>query len=521
MAHPRSLTALVLFTAVALIGITLRPLLPIDETRYVGVAWDMHVTGDYFVPTKNFELYTHKPPVLFWLINLLWGVFGVSEYVARLAAPVFTVTALWLTGRLATQLWPEDTGIGGRAVWALAGTFAFAFYGGATMFDTALATATLLGLLSLVAAVRTGLWRYWAGLGVALAVGVLAKGPVIFVHLLPAVLLVPFWARTLPAVRLPRLGAGLGIAILTGVAVAGLWLGPAIITGGAEYRDAVLWKQSAGRIAQSFAHARPVYWYATVLPVFLFPWIFIPQLWRALAKAQWTDTGLRLAIAWAGSAFVLFSLISGKQLHYLIPELPAVALVVARLRPTFGETRLWIPAGFIAALGVVFCLAGLGVVDATQATGLLTPRVTLLAVGLSLLAICGLALNYPVLRGGAILSLGLLLSLGATVRFTGIYAAYDTRSIGEYIAPFEDSGIAVFTSSYHAEFNFAARATRHMDQIDTPQGLAQWQIDHPNGVIVGRVDKTPITATPTDTVVFRDRPYGLWAVADLTQKDPK
>ncbi|WP_417270380.1 ArnT family glycosyltransferase [Celeribacter sp.] len=519
MGHPRTFTALALFVVVTLIGITLRPLLPIDETRYVGVAWDMAVTGDYLVPTKNFDLYTHKPPLLFWLINLLWAVFGVSEYVARLAAPVFTVAALWLTGRLARQLWPEDTGIAGRAVWALAGTFSFAIFGGATMFDTALATATLLGMISLVAAIKTGLWRYWAGLGATLALGAVAKGPVIFVHLLPAVLLAPFWARSLAPVRLPRLGAGLVLAIGTGLAVVALWLVPAILAGGVEYRDAVLWKQSAGRITQSFAHARPVYWYAALLPVMLFPWVFVPHLWRAAAQAKWNETGMRLALVWSLSAFVLFSFISGKQLHYLIPELPAVALIVARLRPSFDEARLWIPVGIVAAFAVTACLAGLGVLDATQATALLTPQITLLAVGFTLLALCGLALNYSMLRAGAILSLGLLLCMGLTVRFTDLYDAYDARTIGQYIAPFGGEGIAVFTPTYHAEFNFAARATRPIATPKTADALFAWQTAHPNGVIVGRLDQTPLRQTPADTVIFRDRPYGFWPVATLSQKD--
>ena len=50
---------------VCIAGVLLRPLAPIDETRYLAVAWEMWLSGDYFVPTRNFELYTHKPPLLF------------------------------------------------------------------------------------------------------------------------------------------------------------------------------------------------------------------------------------------------------------------------------------------------------------------------------------------------------------------------------------------------------------------------------------------------------------------------
>ncbi|QLQ19291.1 MAG: hypothetical protein HZT43_12445 [Exiguobacterium profundum] len=42
------------------------------------------------------------------------------------------------------------------------------------------------------------------------------------------------------------------------------------------------------------------------------------------------DGAGRMLAIWALSAFVLFSLVGGKQLHYLLPELPAFAILVAR-----------------------------------------------------------------------------------------------------------------------------------------------------------------------------------------------
>ena len=72
-----------------LLGLQLlvRPLLPIDETRYLSVAWEMHQSGDIAHLTRNLEPYSHKPPLLFWLINLVWLVTGVSELAGRLIGP--------------------------------------------------------------------------------------------------------------------------------------------------------------------------------------------------------------------------------------------------------------------------------------------------------------------------------------------------------------------------------------------------------------------------------------------------
>lgn len=49
------------FVPAALAGVLLRPLLPIDETRYLSVAWEMHLGGDFLVPHKNGAIYTDKP----------------------------------------------------------------------------------------------------------------------------------------------------------------------------------------------------------------------------------------------------------------------------------------------------------------------------------------------------------------------------------------------------------------------------------------------------------------------------
>ena len=43
-----------------LVGVTqaLRPILPIDETRYVSVAWEMWARGDFLVPHLNGSPYS-------------------------------------------------------------------------------------------------------------------------------------------------------------------------------------------------------------------------------------------------------------------------------------------------------------------------------------------------------------------------------------------------------------------------------------------------------------------------------
>ncbi|VAW80265.1 Polymyxin resistance protein ArnT, undecaprenyl phosphate-alpha-L-Ara4N transferase; Melittin resistance protein PqaB, partial [hydrothermal vent metagenome] len=52
---------LLIATAVLLgaLQLWLRPLLPVDETRYLSVAWEMWWRGDFLVPYLNGEAYHH------------------------------------------------------------------------------------------------------------------------------------------------------------------------------------------------------------------------------------------------------------------------------------------------------------------------------------------------------------------------------------------------------------------------------------------------------------------------------
>lgn len=230
-----------------------RPLLPVDETRYSGVAWEMMQRGDLLVPWQNGLPYRHKPPLLFWLMQAGWVAFGVVDWWPRLVPALFALASVWLVARLARVLWPARPAVSGFAPLVLSGCPLWTYFAGAVMCDMMIAGFVLLGWLGLAYAwrgLRAGGFALFAlGLGGAL----MSKGPVGLLHLLPVALFAPWWARG----SVPRWRgwyAGVLAGVVVGAAIVLAWAIPAGFAGGEEYRQAIFWGQTSGRVIESFAH---------------------------------------------------------------------------------------------------------------------------------------------------------------------------------------------------------------------------------------------------------------------------
>src|SRR5690606_32478901 len=87
-----------------------RALILPDEGRYVGVAWNMLSTGEWWTPLLNGLPFFHKPPLFYWITALSLQLFGANEWAGRLSsvlgATLMVVLLFWFLkkftgGRLA------------------------------------------------------------------------------------------------------------------------------------------------------------------------------------------------------------------------------------------------------------------------------------------------------------------------------------------------------------------------------------------------------------------------------------
>ena len=462
-----------------------RPDIPIDETRYVSVAWEMWSGGDWLVLHRNGIPYHHKPPLLFWLIGLGWQVFGVNDWWPRAISALFSFACLLMVGRMARHLWPGDEARPVRAGWIVLGTAFWLFFSTSVIFDVMLTACVLLSLLGLLEMVsprfgraRRGWWWFVLGIGL----GALAKGPVVLLHVLPPALLAPWWSHRQVG------GAGwfgrVTGGVLAGAAIALCWAIPAAWLGGEEFRQAIFWGQTAGRVSGSMAHRQPFWFYLAVLPLILFPWFFLGSTWAACRQAilQRQTTAVRFCVAWVFPAFIGFSLSGGKQAHYILPLLPAFALLFSA--PISGKVRSW-------ALGLLFLAAGAGLLLAPQwATKYWFASqigVSWQVAGAGCLVLSLLALGrLPAIRlphFHAVLSL-LFVCLALLGVLRPLSTSFDTTPMGLALHDLQAQDVPIaHASAYNDQFHYYGRLTRPLTEISRAD-VPAWLASHPGGKVV-------------------------------------
>ena len=502
---------LLAWAVVALVSIFLHGPVPLYSTRSLAVAWEMWDRGSWLVPLFNGAPYSHKTPLLPWLIHAGWLVGGVNDVWPRLLMVLLGGIVVAQTGVLARRLYPQRAGIAANAAWAMAGFWYFFLFALQVMYELPLAVAVLGGLIALCR--RDGeAWRpWWPGVALAIGAGLLAKGPVALLHLGVPMLAARWWH---PAARADgrRFAKSALLALLGGIALFALWLVPALLLGDPEYREALLVTQTAGRIKDSFDHAEPWWWYAPTLLVLMAPWWWQAWWWRQV-PALWRDPGNRFAWTWVIGMLLCFSLISGKQPYYLLPDFAGFALllaVAADARPRLGAT----PGIVVMALAVFLLAFPLYAGRITLPfPGQLNWSMPAAGGAMLLVALAMLRWRHLPLLAGGVLVAAALLHAGATPL---IRDQFDFTQTAHALAKAQREGARVaFLSEYQLQFHFAGRLNDPLEVVDEA-AARDWAMRHPRDVIVvnTRDRWTHAGAQPIVQQRFRKRWIQVWRAGD-------
>ena len=308
-----------------------RHLLRSDEGRYAEIAREMWVSGDWVTPRYNALKYFEKPPLHLWATAISYHLFGVGEFQARLWVALNGAAGLILTALAARRWWgPRVGALAGLVLlaapnWNLGGHF-----NSLDMSVSAALAAVLAGALIAQHPQADGPARLrwmlfaWGAMGVA----VLTKGLIGIV--LPGLALVVYslWARD--ALIWRRLHIVPGVLLLLAITVPWFWL---VSARNPEFLQFFFVHEHFERYTTTVHERGAPFWYfAPQLLAGFLPWVGLGAGMARLAMAPAAGPGLRpglLLAAWALSIFAFFSVSNSKLPGYILPVMPALAILAA------------------------------------------------------------------------------------------------------------------------------------------------------------------------------------------------
>jgi 4-amino-4-deoxy-L-arabinose transferase-like glycosyltransferase len=374
-----------------------RPLFDPDEGRYAEIPREMLSGGDWIIPHLNGLVYLEKPPLQYWLSALSFRAFGESEFAARLvtgSAGFLALCAVFFIGR---QLWGVSAGV--RALLYTLGSSLFVLLGHQLTLDMLLCYCLTAALGCFLMAQARGQVRHslaWMlGCWAAMALGVLTKG--LIGALIPAATLSIYvlWQRDWRVLRRLHVASGLPLFAV----LAAPWF-IAAARRDPQFLKFFFVREHLQRFLTPIEHRTEPWWFfIPVLVVAITPWL--PQAARALPAAFTNSVPrgefnvTRLLAIWCLFVLIFFSLSDAKLIPYILPAVPALALLCAANRHADGHACVL--AGALLSLG---CCAGilgyasgrLSPPEARQLVQLIRPMLywtcTCLAAGALTAALC-------------------------------------------------------------------------------------------------------------------------------------
>jgi 4-amino-4-deoxy-L-arabinose transferase-like glycosyltransferase len=336
-----------IWTAAAVIALAIHlggfPLLDADEGRNAEVGREMAATNDYVMPRLNGLPYLDKPVVYFAAEAAVMEVLGPTEVAARLPAYLFTIATAALLFWFARRVWGGDAPYVATIVFlAMPLTIAFAR---TVIFDSALMFFCTLALIAFYIAIeeRKKSWSIlaWAAMGLAM----ITKGPVTFILVLFVAIPYAFTRRAL-RVLFPIFG----LVVFAAVIAPWVWGVTQVVP---EFLRYVLVTETAARMAtEELKRTGPPWYFVPYLVAGALPWSLVAIFsWKSLKRRE-----LLFLALWIAIPFVFFSISQSKRPQYILPLMPAIALVVARI---WQEARTRAAAILFAVFGAILLAAPL------------------------------------------------------------------------------------------------------------------------------------------------------------------
>jgi 4-amino-4-deoxy-L-arabinose transferase-like glycosyltransferase len=289
-----------------------------DEAIYAQVSKEIVRNNKWITLHWNGALWFHKPPLYFWATALLFKVFGPSEFCARFFSAASGVGSVALTALIATYLRDRRAGFLAGLILISSALFVFNARQGTT--DVTLTFFILVASYSYLRSETEP--RFWLVTGLACSLAVLTKGAAGIIS--PAIIVLSLvFDRRLKDTGLKGFRAG----VILFIALTASWHVVLILLHGRTFVDEYFFKHVLQRsTADLHSYHYGPFFYLGVFWEFVWPWVlFAPvSIFAAFRRNE-----SRILLILAVFPLLLFSLATTKFQWYVVPVLPAYAILTA------------------------------------------------------------------------------------------------------------------------------------------------------------------------------------------------
>lgn len=295
-------------------------------------AREMLESGDWILPTCNGQPRINKTPLSYWLVAGLANLTGkIDEFTTRLPSAISAVLSAmvilyfvsqWLSFRIAAL---------STAVWVTSLSYIRCSH--IARPDMVLALFIIVCLMSfysaIIASSRKSQVIYMLVFWISLGFGNLAKGPAplayVFVPVLSYVLINRQWKMLVKL--LPIAGPIIVMVIMLP------W--PLAIAHRMNW-NIIIWKHEFfDRFFGEYARGNyTVYYYLGIMFKYITPWVaFLPMAFVAPFYKIWEEKRpvMKFLWLWFVAGLVFLTIDAGKRQHYILPLMPAMAILIGIL----------------------------------------------------------------------------------------------------------------------------------------------------------------------------------------------
>jgi len=339
-------------------GIAQFGLIGADEPRYAQVAREMLERGDWVTPTLGGRPWLEKPPLYYWQAMLVYRVFGVSDAAARIPSSIdaaLMVVGVYLFFRKFRPGVEVDAALMSASCAGIIG------YARAASMDMALTATFAMAMLAWWSWRESGKRIYLAAFYGCIALGMLAKGPV--APLLAAAVVVFYSIAVGQRNLIARTLWAPGILLFLALGLP--WYMAVELRNPQFFREFILEHNLARFSTNLYHHPEPFWYYIPVLLLALVPWIvFIIAAFAESAGVWWrerrtsVDLELQFRIllcSWLIVPVAFFSISGSKLPGYILPAVPAGAILLADYLRQRLETRTRTPKWMAIVHALVAC----------------------------------------------------------------------------------------------------------------------------------------------------------------------